>query len=89
MIAKKEADTIKAAFGVNYAEKILNYLNSKCIRNQNGHPYSVSSVRNVLNQVYKNHNLEKHIYDALSDHLEKTEAEKKRREALIEKAKSA
>ncbi|MFN3908263.1 MAG: hypothetical protein ACK4JX_04450 [Flavobacterium sp.] len=58
MILKAEKQKIIKAFGIQYSSKILNILEEKGIKNSKGESFSSNSIRNIVNGLQENIEIE-------------------------------
>ena len=83
MITPEEQFKLKNIIGAHYAEDVSDILNSKGIRNRNGHPHSIQFIRTVFIGQRENFDVEAAILQlAANKKVEAKETEKLKRKIL-------
>lgn len=73
MISPEETKQLKNIIGSTYTEDVLELLNTKGIRNRNGHPHTAEYVRVVFIGLRSNQDIEAAIWELAQ--LKKAEAD--------------
>lgn len=84
MINSNAQEQIKKEIGINYAEKILNYLNEHKVLNARGKSFSISAIRQLLNTDWTHTDLEYHVFECYSHYKKLNQQEEQRRKEILE-----
>ncbi len=82
MISAEEKQRIVAAFGENYTPGIIAKLTAKGLRNKFGNPYGSSAIRQLVNGIRQNIQLEIEILRLIKDEELKNKSLLETREKL-------
>lgn len=86
MIKPEEQIKLKSILGANYTEDVLELLNSKSVRNRNGHPHNAIYVSMILNGHRHNTDVEAALWAVASLKMkEANDVERLKREILTKK----
>lgn len=83
MISPTQAESIKKIIGIDYANKIVEFLKTKKIVSRNGGAYSAGYIREILNPKKRNQNTD--IENGIWLMLEELEKKKKAQEELLKR----
>jgi len=88
MITKSQKRKLKKVLGNGYSSKVHEYLQKKGLRNRYGLPFSIETIRQVMNG--RNHSeIESHIFSLYEEERKRISEEKSRRSRLLNKKTEA